>query len=161
LQPCCLEICGCEGGQRIKAILKQNELADVIRNHWQNMLKFASVGASGAIINLFFIWLLTEHVHLFYILSALIAIEISILWNFIWNTKLTFGYKFENMSDLLRSLIAYHIASLLGLSVNLLTLFALTEFIKIYYIISEFIGILLAFGFNYALSITYVWRKKI
>jgi len=56
---------------------------------WKNLFKFASVGASGAVINLLILWILTDFGHLFYLLSALIAIEISILWNFFFNTKFT------------------------------------------------------------------------
>jgi dolichol-phosphate mannosyltransferase len=127
---------------------------------WKNLLKFASVGASGAIINLLFLWILTYFGHLFYILSAIIAIESSILWNFTLNTKFTFNYNFLNIKSLIDSIIRYHLASFLGLIINLSVLFFLTEFIKINYIISEAIAILLAFGFNYALSINYVWCKK-
>jgi dolichol-phosphate mannosyltransferase len=129
-------------------------------NNWKYLFKFAFVGASGAIINVLVLWLLTEFGHLFYLLSALIAIEISILWNFGFNTKLTFKYKFKNKFILLDSIIKYHLASLVGLLINLSVLLSLTEFININYIISEAIAILLAFGINYILSINYIWHSK-
>jgi len=124
------------------------------------LFKFASVGASGAIINLLILWILTDLGHLFYLLSALIAIEISILWNFFFNTKLTFNYKFENMSFFLDSAIKYHMTSFVGILINLFVLLSLTELININYIISEIIAILLAFGVNYILSINYIWRER-
>lgn len=128
---------------------------------WSDLLKFASVGASGAVINLLILWILTDFGHLFYILSALVAIEANIIWNFVFNTKLTFNYEFENKNILLDSAIKYHIASFAGLIINLSALYSLTELVNINYIISEAIAILLAFGVNYILSINYVWCKNI
>ena len=123
------------------------------------MFRFAFVGASGAAINLLILWILTDFGHLFYLLSALIAIEISILWNFVFNTKLTLNYKFENMSFFLDSAIKYHMTSFVGILINLSVLLSLTELINMKYIISEIIAILLAFGVNYILSINYIWRE--
>jgi len=126
----------------------------------KNLFRFAFVGASGAVINLLILWILTDFGHLFYLLSALIAIEISILWNFFFNTKLTFNYKFKNMNLFLDSAIKYHMTSIVGILINLSVLLSLTELININYIISEIIAILLAFGVNYILSINYIWREK-
>lgn len=126
----------------------------------KNLFRFAFVGASGAVINLLILWILTDFGHLFYLLSALIAIEISILWNFFFNTKLTFNYKFENMNFFLDSAIKYHMTSFVGILINLSVLLSLTELININYIISEIIAILLAFGVNYILSINYIWREN-
>ena len=145
----------------VKVCLEKNKyIRNILNIEWKNLFKFTSVGASGAIINLVFLWILADFGHLFYLLSALIAIEISILWNFTLNTKLTFNYKFGDKYILLDSVIRYHLASLVGLFINLSVLFSLTEFININYIISEAVAILLAFGFNYTLSMHYVWRKN-
>ena len=127
---------------------------------WKNLFKFASVGASGAIINLLILWILTDLGHLFYLLSALIAIEISILWNFFFNTKFTFNYKFESMRNFLNSAIKYHMTSFVGILINLSVLLSLTELINMNYIMSEIIAILFAFGVNYILSIKYIWFEK-
>ena len=54
----------------------------IARGRWRFVFKFAFVGATGAVINLTLLWLLTAYVHIYYIISALIAIEISIIWNF-------------------------------------------------------------------------------
>lgn len=144
-----------------QSVVRENKyIRNILNIKWKNLLKFTSVGASGAIINLVFLWILADFGHLFYLLSALIAIEISILWNFTLNTKLTFNYKFRDKYILLDSVMRYHLASLVGLFINLSVLVSLTEFININYIISEAVAILLAFGFNYMLSMRYVWRKN-
>jgi dolichol-phosphate mannosyltransferase len=127
---------------------------------WQKIFKFAFVGATGAILNLSIIFALTNYILIWYMISAIIAIECSILWNFYLNTKLTFNYKFLNGSELLAAGFKYHLASFAGLIINIAALFALTEFLKIYYLFSELLAIVLAFGINYFISIRYVWHER-
>jgi dolichol-phosphate mannosyltransferase len=128
-----------------------------IKDQSRKLLKFAFVGSTGAVINLSLIWFLTSHHHIYYMISALIAIEISIIWNFILNTVITFNYKFPNFKMFFYSMIKYHMASLFGLLINLSVLFILVSFLKINYIISETIAITIAFGLNYLISVNYVW----
>ncbi|RQW77026.1 MAG: GtrA family protein [Methanothrix sp.] len=135
-------------------------LKSALIDNWQNLFKFASVGGSGAIVNLLSLWSLTNYYSLFYMWSALISIELSILWNFALNTKITFNYKFDDTNRLFNSLIRFHLASSIGILINLAALYGFTEFLKIHYILSEVIAISLAFGFNYILSIKYVWNKR-
>jgi len=126
--------------------------------HGKIVSKFAFVGATGAIIILFLTWLLTKHMGLWYMLSATAAIELSILWAFALNTKITFSYHFVNSIDVIKAAAKYHATALGGLVINLVALYILTEYMNIYYLISEFAAIILAFGFNYLASIRYVWE---
>lgn len=131
-----------------------------ISDHWKIVSKFAFVGATGAVINLSLLWFLTRFGLVHYIFSAIIAIEVSIFWNFYLNSEITFAYNFLNRMDIVLAILKYHLASLLGISINILTLIILTEFFKIYYLISEIVAILLAFGLNYFISKNLVWNRK-
>jgi dolichol-phosphate mannosyltransferase len=131
-----------------------------ISDRWKIVSKFAFVGATGAVINLSLLWFLTTFGLVYYIFSAIIAIETSIFWNFYLNSKITFDYEFSSISDIVLAIFKYHLASVLGMSVNILTLIILTEFFKTFYLVSEIIAILLAFGLNYLISINLVWNKK-
>ncbi|WP_424429518.1 GtrA family protein [Methanothrix sp.] len=121
--------------------------------------KFALVGATGAVVNLAVLWFLTEHVHIYYVISALIAIESSIVWNFFLNTRATFNYDFMDMGALFSAMFRYHIISFAGMLINLSALFALTEGAKIHYLVAESLAILIVFIFNYLSSINYVWHN--
>lgn len=127
--------------------------------HWQKILKFAFVGATGALLNLAIIFTLTNYILIWYMISALIATECSILWNFYLNTKVTFNYRFLNGFEIIRAAFKYHLSSLAGLVINITALFVLTEFLKIYYLFSELLAIILAFGINYFISTKYVWHE--
>jgi 2-polyprenyl-3-methyl-5-hydroxy-6-metoxy-1,4-benzoquinol methylase len=48
-------------------------------------IKFAVVGGTGALINFFFTYVLTEGAHLWYMLSLVLATFIAMLWNFYFN----------------------------------------------------------------------------
>ena len=125
----------------------------------KTVLKFVLVGFTGAIIILFFSWFFTEYLGTWYILSTAIGIEISIIWAFILNTKLTFKFKFQNNSNTIKSLIQYHFTALGGMVINLIALYLLTEYGQLYYLLSEVLGILFSFSFNYLASSKYVWNK--
>ncbi|HEX7514974.1 MAG TPA: GtrA family protein [archaeon] len=69
----------------------------LIDKHLVRVFKFAIVGASGTALNLFFTWIFTEYVHLFYVLSAALAIEMSILWAFALNSRITLPTSLRNL----------------------------------------------------------------
>jgi dolichol-phosphate mannosyltransferase len=131
-----------------------------ISDRWRIIAKFAFVGATGAIINLSILWFLTKFGSLYYIFSAIIAIEASIFSNFYLNSKITFDYKFFDRLEIILALFRYHLASLLGILVNISALIVLTEFFGIFYLVSEVVAIFLAFGLNYLISINFVWHRK-
>lgn len=131
-----------------------------ISNKWITLFKFALVGGTGAAVNLFILWLLTSYGSLYYVFSALIAIEASILWNFYFNSKITFNYKFSNGHDVALAVLKYHLASLIGTMVNISALVVLTEHFRINYMLSEIVAIFLAFALNYLISISLVWNKN-
>jgi dolichol-phosphate mannosyltransferase len=142
------------------SLIENQPIGARISGSWKIVSKFAFVGATGAVINLSLLWFLTGFGLIYYIFSAIIAIEASIFWNFYLNSKITFNYEFLNRSDVVLAIFKYHLASLLGMSVNIVTLIILTEFFKIFYLVSEIIAILLAFGFNYFISTNLVWNRK-
>ena len=104
--------------------------------------------------------LLTKFGLLYYIFSASIAIEISIFWNFYFNSKITFNYKFLNRLDIVLAIFKYHLSSFLGVLINILALIILTEFFHFFYLFSEVIAIFMAFGLNYLISINLVWKTR-
>jgi dolichol-phosphate mannosyltransferase len=130
-----------------------------IEEHWRHLSKFAFVGATGPIIILPLTWLLTSVGGLWYILSAALAIELSIFWAFSLNTAFTFEHRFKEMRHLLTALAKYHATSLGGFSLNIFVLYVLTAFAGFFYLVAELLAIVAAFGLNYLLSIRFVWNK--
>ena len=119
------------------------------------LLTFGLVGASGAGIILFLTWLGVTTLNLHYMIAAFIAIEISIVWAFTLNNRITF--RKAPPAKLLHKFLKYHGTALSGEGINLSILFILTS-IGIFYLFSEFIAILVAFGSNFILSKKFVWK---
>lgn len=124
------------------------------------ILNFLLVGFSGIFINQLAIFVLTEYLDIYYIISGIISAEISIIWNFILNELITFRDipKNYHIKDFLSRLVKTNIIRLGGLSINIFMLFILTEFFSMHYLISNLIGICLAFMFNYTLTLKKVYE---
>jgi len=117
-------------------------------------IKYAIVGTLGILINEFLLYYLSLKYHLF--LSSIIAIESSIIINFLFNDIWTFRKKGKPKIFLLRY-INYHSLVLFGALINFVTLISLTK-IGINFLISNIIGIFIGFIFNYINSENFVWH---
>ena len=124
-------------------------------------IAFCIVGASGVIVNEGILFILTEYFGLFYLLSSIFAIIISINTNFILNDLWTFRRlrKRSNKSYFGR-LISWNCARILTAIINFLILAGLTS-IGLHYLISNLIGVVVATGLAYFLSIKYVWKQRL
>lgn len=120
--------------------------------------KFGVVGASGALINMAILFGFTEFLGFHYLVSSAIAVESSIISNFILNDIWTFaergGVKIKHV---LSRFIKYNLVSLSGLTLNLLILWFLTDLVGIYYLVSNLIAIAVVFSWNYVFSDGWAW----
>ena len=127
---------------------------------WKKVIKFGLVGISGIVVNMGVLWYLTEYVGLYYLVSSLFAIELSILNNFIWNDLWTFkSGSLNNLTNRWHRLITFHAISAGGLIINLGILYLLTSVGGVYYLLSNFIGIIVAFGWNFIMNRRITWTK--
>ena len=122
-------------------------------------LKFCAVGLSGVLVNMGLLWLLTEVAGLFYLLSAAISIETSIISNFILNDYFTFpDRRSPRAKSFLYRLLKFNLVSLAGLGLNMGVLWLLTEVFGIYYLISNLCGIAAATLWNYLVNTWWTWK---
>jgi dolichol-phosphate mannosyltransferase len=106
------------------------------------------------------LWILTRFAGIYYLISSIIAIEVSILNNFFWNDRWTFGKMPEHRTRSFASrIMLFHGVSAMGAAINWDFLFFLTQFAGINYLISNLIGIIVAFGWNYLVNRNVTWRR--
>jgi len=86
--------------------------------------------------------------------SSAIAIELAILCNYFLNDRWTFASRGTSF----RRFAKFNVASLLGLSVNVATVWLLAR-LGIFFIAANLLGITLGFAGNYALSSVWVWGR--
>ncbi len=121
--------------------------------------KFLLVGLSGVGVNMGLLWLLTEVFGLHYLVSASISIETSIVSNFLLNNYFTFHDRnLPGARNFFSRLIKFNVISLSGLAINLGVLWALTELLGLYYILSNLFGIAAASIWNYTANNWWTWK---
>ncbi len=133
----------------IKEII--NYLILILKLLEYRIFKFIIVGALGILVNEGLLYLLVKSKIPIYI-SSLIAIELSLIHNFLWN----YFWTFKKRSPFLRSLIKYHMLWFTGGITNYVVLLILT-FLGFNYLIANLIGIFLAFLVNYLVSEKFIF----
>jgi len=129
-----------------------------LRTELGKIVRFALVGLSGILVNTGFLYLFTEIGGIFYLASSALAIEISILTNFIFNDFWTFKSRTGLIRQRWKRLASYNFLALGGMAVNMGVLYGLTAFFDVYYLYANIIGILFAFLWNYLTNRNITWR---
>jgi dolichol-phosphate mannosyltransferase len=123
------------------------------------LLKFIGVGLSGVLVNEGILWLLTEFGILPYYYSSLIGIEASIISNFMLNDYFTFSdRRAGNTRSFFYRLLKFNLTCAAGAAIQYGILRLFTDVFHVYYLISNLVGIALAFIWNYTLSLVWTWK---
>jgi dolichol-phosphate mannosyltransferase len=120
------------------------------------VLKFAIVGASGVVVNVGMLWLLHGVLDVRIELAALLAIELSILSNFLINDAWTFRDE-RNRTFWMRAFGA-HTGSVLAVAINYALLIVLNKQLDVYYLAAALLSIAAGAGVNYSVSALWTWR---
>ncbi|RPI40753.1 MAG: glycosyltransferase family 2 protein [Methanoregulaceae archaeon] len=128
---------------------------------WKRIFKFGIVGLTGIVVNLGILYFLVEFFSLNKDLASPVAIEFSILNNFIWNDLWTFGsYGDRKVSSRWHRLAAFTIVSVGGAVINYAIFLVLTTWFAVYYLAAQLIGILIAFVWNFFINRRLTWIRK-
>jgi len=124
------------------------------------LVKFIAVGLSGVLVNEGLLWLLTKFGGLKYYFSSLIGIEASIITNFLLNDYFTFADRHadKKKSSFLARLLKFNVTCAAGAAISYGILLLFTEVFGVNYLLSNLIGILIGFIWNYLLSTLWTWK---
>jgi dolichol-phosphate mannosyltransferase len=128
-----------------------------IRKEIKEFFKFGIVGTIGAVINLGTLYALTEFLGIYYIISAIFAFIIAVTSNYFLNKTWTFKEKVADRT--LRKYVQFFSVSVFALGVNLIILYSLTEFVGIWYMLSELIAKVIVFFVNFFGNKLWTFRK--
>ena len=117
----------------------------------KHAIKYYSVGASGVLVNLGILFILTDFVGFWYIASQVIAISISISSNFLFNRFWTFSDSIEDQRNSVMY-VKFLVVSIIGMGIQLGITYVLVENIALYYIHAAGIGIVIAGAINYLVN---------
>jgi dolichol-phosphate mannosyltransferase len=125
-------------------------------SYFRSFVQFSIVGVTGIVVNEGLLIILQDRgVSVLY--AGFIAIEISILTNFIMNDLWTF--RDRRTGHFAVRLVKFNVLMLAGLVVNLAILEAGTAYFGLESAVANLIGIGVAFFLRYALSVKYAWMR--
>ena len=113
--------------------------------------KYYAVGASGVLVNLGLLFYLTEYVGLWYFLSYTLAISASITSNFILNKFWTFRDSLNSQRTIVMY-VKFVSVSLLGMAIQLGTVYLLVESLSVYYMLAALVSISIAGVINFIIN---------
>lgn len=121
--------------------------------------KFCLVGLSGVGVNTGILWALTERLGLFYLASSSVAIETSIISNYLLNNAFTFrDRRSKSKRVFFRRFFKFNLISAAGIAINLGILYLFTSVFGLYYLLSNLIGIAVATIWNYLVNSWWTWQ---
>jgi len=123
------------------------------------LIKFMAVGLSGVVVNEGVYWLLTRFGGLaaYDYLAVIIGIEVSIITNFVLNDTFTFAKRRAGKSFLGR-LLKFNLICLAGAAIQWGLFMLFTRLFGVYDLLSNFIGIVVAFLWNYFINRNWTWK---
>src|ERR1041385_4515961 len=117
----------------------------------RRLARFGLVGASGVVVNMGLLVVLTDGFGVPYALASLFAIEASILSNFALNNAWTWSDR--RAASVVQRPIKYHaVPGITALAVNWCLLVVLTLYLRVDYRISNLIGIAAGVAVNFLLN---------
>ncbi len=129
-------------------------------------IKFAIVGGTGVIVNEGIYWLLTRVAGLvgsLDLLAVLIAIEVSIITNFLLNNYFTFADRRPRTPGAFAShLIRFDLVSLIGAGIQLGVFFIFTRYLGFkppYDTVALLIAIIIAMAWNFLSNNWWTWKR--
>jgi len=129
---------------------------------WKKVFKFGIVGISGIIVNQGLLIALKEYAGLSIPIASIIAIQMAILNNFLWNDIWTFKEKDQpqKISSRWQRLFAFEVVSAGGAVINFAILNAFVIFLVMDYQVANIIGILLGFVWNFLVNRRFTWVRR-
>ena len=109
--------------------------------------KFAIVGVINTLINLAVLYIFTEFLGIYYLVSAIFAFIVANINSFLLNKIWTFK---ENIKHKAASrYIKFVVVSVIALVVNLIFLYAAVEYFKLWYMFAQVLAVILNFLINF------------
>jgi dolichol-phosphate mannosyltransferase len=128
-----------------------------MKEDFRQFIKFLIVGGLGTIITIVLLYIFTEFVGIYYIISSIFAFIIAMTHNFILNKIWTFKEKIS--LEFWNKYLKFVLVSISAFAVNISFLYIFTELIGIYYLLSQVLAIGVAFIINFSGSKLWAFKK--
>lgn len=125
-----------------------------------SFIKYGLVGSVGFAIHLLVLWLLTEQVHLWYMISATIAIVVAALNNYILNYLWTFKDRKASINNKVVGYFKYLLSRGFTEGLYLVLLYVMTDLAGVHYMLSAVVVQMLTAVLGYVIAVKWIWKGK-
>lgn len=110
------------------------------------ILKFGVVGVIAFAIDYSLLYVLTEVFGIYYLISSVVSFTVSLIFNYIASIKWVFDVTKKQTA---KEIIIFIILSVIGLGINQLILYLMTDLWAIYYMFSKLVATAIVMVWNF------------
>ena len=122
------------------------------------LFRFYAVGGSTTLLQLLVLFALTDILGIWYMLSAVLAMLVSFMGNFYLNRTWTFSSGVSGRRGVTLQWCRFLVTGATAMVMQAAVLYALSEFLMVWYMLSAFMAIVLVSLINYAVNRDWVFR---
>ena len=121
--------------------------------------RFGVVGVTGLLVNTIVLAALADLAGLYYVAAAVLATQVSTLWNFTLTELWVFADRSHRLRGV-RRLVTFYAVNNIALALRVPVLIALTSGLGIHYVVSNLITLVLVFVARFTLADLWIWAKS-
>jgi putative flippase GtrA len=142
-------------------LLKQFDLKGIFltptKNGFLQFFRYIFVGGIATIVDWGVLFVLTDCVQIYHLISAVIAFVAGLLANFTLSKLLVFSGNEAKVNPLME-FVSYALIGIVGLGITELIMFLFTNFAQFHYMISKVIATVIVLAWNYIARKRIVYR---
>lgn len=113
----------------------------------KQILKFGVVGGIAFVIDYLVLYICTDFLNIYYLVSAVISFTVSVIFNYILSVKWVFVI--NNNFSKRKNFIIFIVLSIIGLILNEIIMYLMVDVINVYYMFSKLISTFVVMIFNF------------
>lgn len=113
---------------------------------FKQLFRFGIVGFTAFLIDAGLLYVLTEYLHIYYLISSVISFIVSLIYNYILSIFWVFDVK---KKQTYKEVLLFTILSVIGLGVNQLVMYIGVDLLNIYYMLCKIISTIIVMVYNF------------
>ena len=113
---------------------------------FKQLFRFGIVGFTAFLIDAGLLYVLTDFLHIHYLISSVISFIVSLIYNYILSIFWVFDVK---KKQTYKEVLLFTILSVIGLGINLLVMYVGVDFLNIYYMLCKIMATIIVMIYNF------------
>lgn len=122
------------------------------------ILKFGVVGGIAFVIDYSLLFMLTEFLHIHYLVSGMVSFSASVIFNYI--LSIIWVFEVKKKRDEKKEFVVFIVLSIIGLGINQLIMWVLVDGLKLYYMLAKVAATAIVMVYNFITRKFFLEEKK-